>query len=422
MILTLNVINANQINVSGQAQESALLIGVQRRGVPVWEVNDHLDELELLLDTAGGRLIGRIVQERDKLDAGTFLGSGKVAELAGIVKATGADIVIFDDDLSPAQTRNLEKALECKVIDRSGLILDIFACRARSREARIQVELARLTYLLPRLTRRWIHLSRQYGGIGARRGPGETQLEVDRRVLSRRISQLRGELSRIEKARETRRRKRSGLFKAAIIGYTNAGKSTLLNALTHAEVFVEDRLFATLDATARAYRLPDGARIVLIDTVGFIRKLPVGLLASFKSTLEESRQADLFLLIVDLSHPHWEGQMARVEEILKELELDHTPQILLFNKVDKVNDPALLEGLKRQYPGALFISALRGIRLYELPPKIAEFAQRRWVRGEEGFRPDEIERMHLFEEQVQVIGRSFKDGKIWVDYMKVETN
>jgi len=395
---------------------------VQRRGVPVWEVNDHLDELELLLDTAGGRLIGRIVQERDKLDAGTFLGSGKVAELAGIVKATGADIVIFDDDLSPAQTRNLEKALECKVIDRSGLILDIFACRARSREARIQVELARLTYLLPRLTRRWIHLSRQYGGIGARRGPGETQLEVDRRVLSRRISQLRGELSRIEKARETRRRKRSGLFKAAIIGYTNAGKSTLLNALTHAEVFVEDRLFATLDATARAYRLPDGARIVLIDTVGFIRKLPVGLLASFKSTLEESRQADLFLLIVDLSHPHWEGQMARVEEILKELELDHTPQILLFNKVDKVNDPALLEGLKRQYPGALFISALRGIRLYELPPKIAEFAQRRWVRGEEGFRPDEIERMHLFEEQVQVIGRSFKDGKIWVDYMKVETN
>lgn len=395
---------------------------MQRRGVPVWEVNDHLDELELLLDTAGGRLIGRIVQERDKLDAGTFLGSGKVAELAGIVKATGADIVIFDDDLSPAQTRNLEKALECKVIDRSGLILDIFACRARSREARIQVELARLTYLLPRLTRRWIHLSRQYGGIGARRGPGETQLEVDRRVLSRRISQLRGELSRIEKARETRRRKRSGLFKAAIIGYTNAGKSTLLNALTHAEVFVEDRLFATLDATARAYRLPDGARIVLIDTVGFIRKLPVGLLASFKSTLEESRQADLFLLIVDLSHPHWEGQMARVEEILKELELDHTPQILLFNKVDKVNDPALLEGLKRQYPGALFISALRGIRLYELPPKIAEFAQRRWVRGEEGFRPDEIERMHLFEEQVQVIGRSFKDGKIWVDYMKVETN
>ncbi len=317
-------------------------MGVQRRGVPIWEVNDHLDELEQLLDTAGGQLIGRIIQERERINARTFLGSGKVVELANLIKATGADLIVFDDDLSPAQMRNLENALDCRVIDRAGLILDIFVQRARSREARIQVELARLTYLLPRLTRRWIHLSRQYGGIGARRGPGETQLEVDRRVLSRRITQLRMELKRIEKAREVRRRKRSKLFKVAIIGYTNTGKSTLLNALTHSKVFVEDRLFATLDATARAYRLPDGTRIVLIDTVGFIRKLPVGLLASFKSTLEESRQADLFLHIVDLSHPHWEAQMARVEEILNELGIQNTPQILLFNKVDLVNDPTLL--------------------------------------------------------------------------------
>ncbi len=399
--------------------DKAILIGVQTRGVPIWEVNDHLDELEQLLDTARGVSVGRFVQERSRPDPGTFLGTGKVEELKGVVSATEADLVVFDDDLTPAQNRNLEKKLDCRVLDRAGLILEIFAQRARTREAKIQVSLAQLLYLLPRLTGRWLHFSRQYGGT-IMRGPGETQLEMDRQAIKRRVTQLRAELSRIERARETRRHRREDVFKVAIIGYTNAGKSTLLNSLTHSNVFVEDRLFATLDPTIRALRLKDGLRVLLIDTVGFIRKLPVGLVASFRSTLEESRQADLFIHVVDISHPHWEGQLARTEELLTEMKLAETPQVLVFNKVDAVDDTFLIEGLRRQFPGALFISALRGIRLYELPERISEFAHRRWVRGTATFRPDETDRLLEYERDVRVIGRSFHEGLIHLDYLTPE--
>lgn len=397
-------------------QTAAILIGVQRRNTPIWEVNDHLDELEQLLDTAGGVVVGRFVQERHQPDAGLFIGSGKVRELKGMVQALEAKIALFDDDLSPGQMRNLEKELQCRVMDRSGLILDIFANRARTRESRIQVELAQAQYLLPRLTGRWQHFSRQVSGPIAR-GPGETQLEIDRQAVKKSISQLRRELKKIEKARETRRHRRRDVFKAAIIGYTNAGKSTLLNALTHANVFVEDRLFATLDPTVRSFRLPDGTRILLIDTVGFIRKLPVGLVASFRSTLEESRQADLFIHVVDISHPHWEGQLARTDELLKEMQLDKTPQVLVFNKVDSIDDPTLIDGLKRQFPGAVFISALRGIRLDDLPGKILEHTQKKFIRCRESFRPDELDRLKDLEERVQVVGRSFQDGLIMVDFI-----
>ncbi len=403
-------------NIDGaDSREPAILIGVQRRNVPIWEVNDHLDELEQLQGTAGGMVVGRFVQERYHPDAGLFLGSGKVRELYGMIQSLGAKAAIFDDDLTPGQMRNLEKELHCRVKDRAGLILDIFANRARSREARIQVELARALYLLPRLTGRWGHFSRQVSGPIAR-GPGETQLELDRQGIKRQVSKLRRELKKIEQARETRRHKRRNLYKAAIIGYTNAGKSTLMNALTHANVFVEDRLFATLDPTVRSFRLPDGMRILLIDTVGFIRKLPLGLMASFKSTLEESRQADLFLHVIDISHPHWEGQLARTDELLREMKLDATPQIIVFNKVDAVDDPQLIDGLGRQFPGALFISALREIRLSDLPGKIAEHARKRFIRRSESFRPDEIDRLKDLEERVQVVGRSFQGGMIVVDY------
>ncbi len=401
--------------------ETAILVGVHRRGIPFWEVNDNLDELEQLLDTAGGRAVERVVQDRPSPHPGTFIGRGKVEELSRMAGGRGVDLVVFDDDLTPAQLRNLEARIGCKVIDRSGLILDIFARRARTQEARIQVEMAQLLYLLPRLTGRWQHLSRQVGGIGTR-GPGETQLEVDRQVINRRIAQLRKELARIERARATRRRRRRDLFKIAIIGYTNAGKSTLLNSLTRADVFVENRLFATLDPTVRSILLPDGKKVLLIDTVGFIRKLPVGLLASFRSTLEESRQADLFLNIVDLAHPHWEGQLARTEEVLGELELDHTPQVLIFNKVDLIDDSVLLEGIRRQYPEAVFISALRRIRLWEIPERIARFVDRRWVRGARAFRPDEADKLRRFEKGVRVIGRSFRDGMIHVDYLAPAEN
>ena len=398
--------------------ENAIIVGVQRRGVASWDVDDNLDELEQLVDTAGGETVARVVQKRPSPNPGTFIGEGKVKQLTDFVAAFGADLVVFDDDLTPAQLRNLENRLQCKVIDRSWLILDIFAQRAQSKEACIQVELAQLQYLLPRLTGRWRHLSRQVGGIGTR-GPGETQLEVDRREISRRITHLRDQLGKIEKARTTRRHRRRDMFKVALIGYTNAGKSTLLNALTKASVFVEDRLFATLDPTVRTLWVPSGKRVLMIDTVGFIRKLPVGLLASFRSTLEESRQADLFVNVVDLSHPHWEGQLARTEEILTELELDRIPQLLAFNKVDQVADLSLLEGLRNQYPEALFISALRGIRLYEVTERIGRFAERRWVRRSRAFRPDEADDLKLFEAEkdVRVIGRSFRDGFIYVDFL-----
>lgn len=403
-------------NIVSEPIESAILVGVQHRGIPYWVVNDNLDELDQLVDTAGGKTAHRMLQDKGRPDASTFIGQGKVQELRSLVAALDADIVVFDDDLSPAQVRNLEKKLECKVIDRSGLILDIFARRARTKESRIQVELAQLQYLLPRLTRRWQHLSRQVGGIGTR-GPGETQLEVDRRVINHRITGLKKQLTRIEQARKTRRKRRSVMFKVALIGYTNAGKSTLLNVLTRSEVFVEDRLFATLDATVRAMHLKTGKHVLLIDTVGFIRKLPVGLLASFRSTLEESRTADLFVNVVDLSHPHWEGQLSRTEEILVELELHHIPQILAFNKVDLVEDPILLEGLKRQFPEALFISALRGIRLYELPERIAQFAETKWIRGTRSFEPSQVDQLKEFEAKVKVLGRTFHEGSINVDYL-----
>lgn len=396
--------------------ERALVIGLKTRDMKPWEVTDHLEELELLLQTAGGELVERLIQSRNAPDPATLIGSGKVKELAQRIRESQVQLVVFDWDLTPAQHRNLEKVLGCKVIDRAALILDIFARRARTREARIQVELAQLLYLLPRLTRRWAHLSRQYGGIGTR-GPGETQLEIDRQVIRRRIAQLQRELKRVERSREVRRSRRKDLFQVAIIGYTNAGKSTLLNALTHAKAFVEDRLFATLDPLIKAYRYPDGRRVLFTDTVGFIRKLPVGLVASFKSTLEETRQADLLLHLIDLSHPHWELQMERVDEILGEMGIAEKPQLVVFNKVDKITDSAFLEGMRRQYPGALFISALRGIRVWEIPQRVAQFMDHRWVRKFASFKPQEVEVMKEWERTVQVIGRSFREGAIWVEYL-----
>lgn len=399
--------------------ENAILVAVRRRGTPAWEVGDYLDELEQLLDTAGGRCVMRVVQERPSPDPATFIGRGKTAQLAEMVKNLSADLVVFDDDLSPVQVRNLERLVDCKIIDRSGLILDIFARRARSREARIQVELAQLWYQLPRLTRRWEHLSRQYGGIGTR-GPGETQLEVDRQVIRRRITGLQQELRRIERARTVRRRRRRDLFKVALVGYTNTGKSTLLNVLARAQAFTENRLFATLDPMVRTLRLPDGTKVLLIDTVGFIRKLPTGLVASFRSTLEESRQADLFIHLVDLSHPHWEAQMAHTEQVLQELDLNHIPQILAFNKVDLVDDVVMLKGLARQFPEALFISALRRIRVYELPERIQAFVHRRWVRETQEFLPEDLQRLSWFEKNFRVVGRAFHQGRILVHYLRPE--
>ncbi len=362
--------------ISEVSAERAALVGVVLSGNETWMTEDSLEELALLADTAGATVVERFIQVRRKPDPATFIGRGKVGDIAA--RNGRFDLVIFDDDLSPAQAATLESLIGKRVVDRSGLILDIFARRARTREARTQVELAQLQYLLPRLTGQWKHLERQAGGIGLR-GPGETQLETDRRLVNKRIARLKHELEKIEKRRDTQRKRRQKLFKAALVGYTNAGKSTLLNALTDAGVFVEDRLFATLDATVRAMPDSGGDPVLLIDTVGFIRKLPHHLVASFKSTLEETVRADLLLHVVDLSHPHFPDQMAQVDKTLSELGLQNHPRILVFNKADKIPSPDYVKALKRDYPQAEFISALKGIRIEALKRRLIK-EKRLWSR------------------------------------------
>lgn len=348
-----------------EKKERAILVTARFVSQLRREVEDFLDELTLLADTAGAYPVARFIQERKQIDPAYFIGKGKAQELTDLVKKFSIDLLIFDDDLSPAQTRNLESLVGVKVIDRSGLILDIFAKRAKTKEAKTQVELAQLQYLLPRLTRKWTHLSRQVGGIGTR-GPGETQLEVDRRLIQKRISVLSAELEKIQKQRVTRRKARKELFKIALIGYTNTGKSTLLNTLSASNIQTENRLFVTLDPTIRAIELNSHARVLLIDTVGFIRKLPHHLVASFRSTLEEATTADLLLHVVDISNPLFVEQIISVEQVLKDLAVNNKPTIMVFNKIDLLEDSKQFPRLQEKYQPCIFISAEKGYFLQEL--------------------------------------------------------
>ena len=340
--------------------ENAVIVALQATGETAAMVDASLDELELLVHTAGSRVVGRIVQRRQTPDVATFIGRGKVAELADLVKELGADAAIFDDELSPAQQRNLEERLHAKVLDRTIVILDIFAQHASSRVGKAQVELAQLTYLLPRLRGWGVALSRQAAGIGTR-GPGETQLEVDRRKINRRITKLKSDLADMERTRrlKTRARERRGVPTVALVGYTNAGKSTLLNRLTGSDVHVADQLFATLDTTARRLGLNDGRTAVFTDTVGFVKKLPTQLVEAFKSTLEETLRADLLLHVVDASHPEAEAQVLAVERVLAEIGADTMPVLLVLNKADAA-DPDDLRGLQRAFPDAAVVSARTG--------------------------------------------------------------
>jgi GTP-binding protein HflX len=342
-------------------QERAILVGAPvKRTNARHHVTEHLEELARLTDTAGAVVVGGLTQQLDRPDPSTYIGRGKVEELKALIAEKDATLVIFDDELSPAQGKNLEGELNKRVIDRAELILDIFAVRARSAEARMQVELAQLEYSLPRLVRMWTHLEKFRGGIGVR-GPGETQLETDRRLVGHRIRLLKDKLADVAKAREIQRAGRGGAFRASLVGYTNAGKSSILRGISHAkDVFVEDRLFATLDPLTREVDLGDHQSVLLTDTVGFIRKLPHHLVASFRATLEEVREADLLLHVIDASHPTWEEQRLVVDEVLAELGVAETPMRYVFNKMDALppdQREALRARIENLAPDSIFVSA-----------------------------------------------------------------
>jgi GTP-binding protein HflX len=347
------------------SREKAVLVSVALPDRP-WLSDDPCDEIRGLAETAGAKVVGELTQKRQDVNLTTYIGSGKLRELKEMVEAADADVVVFDNNLSPAQGRNLEKALGVKVLDRSELILDIFATRAQTQEARLQVELAQLEYSLPRLKNMWTHLSRQVGGGIGLRGPGETQLEEDRRLATKRIVDLKGKLNEVHARKQREVRSRSEEHTVSLVGYTNAGKSRLMNALTKAGVYVENKLFSTLDTRTRQWAIKDWGKVLLSDTVGFIRHLPHGLVASFKATLEETRQARLLLLLVDASIPQADEQIASVNVVLAELGVREKPTILVLNKVDKVKDRSHLDVLRAHHPKAVAVSALTGEGLDDL--------------------------------------------------------
>lgn len=312
--------------------ERAVVVGLITRYQPKEKVEEYLAELEFLLETAGGIPVKRFIQALDLPNFRTYVGSGKLEEIAQFIKAENIKLVVFDDDLGPSQLRNIERELECKVLDRTNLILDIFAKRARTSHAKTQVELAQYQYLLPRLTRMWTHLERQRGGIGLR-GPGETEIETDRRVIRDKISLLKERLKEIDMQQSVQRKNRGKLIRVALVGYTNVGKSTLMNLISKSDVFAENKLFATLDTTVRKVVI-ENLPFLLSDTVGFIRKLPHGLIESFKSTLDEVRESDILLHVVDISHPEFESQIETVHQTLQEIGAGNKKTIMVFNKID----------------------------------------------------------------------------------------
>jgi GTP-binding protein HflX len=398
------------IETSRKRPERVFLVGVELKSRNHENLRDSLAELGELAATAGGEVVGDGLQKTESLNPATFIGKGKAGEFAGLCQRQDVDTVIFDDDLSPAQSRNLEKIFNCKILDRTSLILDIFAQRARTREGKMQIELAQLQHLLPRLTKYWGHLSRQKGGIGMR-GDGETQLETDRRRVLDRIARISRELKVVRQQRSTQRngRQRNNWPLASIVGYTNAGKSTLLNALTGADVLAKDILFATLDPTTRRLKLPTNQNVLLTDTVGFIRKLPHGLVEAFKATLEEVVQADLLLHVVDVSHPQAEEQIEAVNAVLAEIGAGEKSTLMVFNKTDRLNPDGngaggagALNRLLERHPHAVAISAKTG---EGIPSLLAEIGTQ--------LRPKrEFLELRVPHEQAAVIARLHQVGQV----------
>ena len=394
-------------------QEKALLVGVIQSGMTEELIHEHLDELELLADTAGAETVGRITQRVSKINPATFIGKGKAEQLFVQAKELGVSIILFDDELSPGQIKNYHKMSEdIKVLDRSGLIIDIFQKHAKTKEARTQVDLAYMEYLLPRLTRQWTHLERQMGGIGARAGMGETQIEIDRRLIRTRISKLKKELIQIEKERDTQSFRRQTEFRVSLVGYTNAGKSTLFKALTGSDVYIRDQLFATLDTTIRQVDLDDSHPILLSDTVGFIRKLPHNLVASFKSTLKEVLEADLILVVLDISSDQIGDHVQTIEAVLTEMGANQIPQIQVLNKVDLISDGNLIEKSRREFPEAVTISAQQHLRLSELRSRIFEKMDENFHTVDLEFSYDQGKTIAQAQEGVEVLKREYEETSV----------
>jgi len=390
--------------------EKALLIGVIKSGNTDEMIKEHLDELELLAQTAGAEVVGRITQRVSKINPATFIGKGKADQIIEQSKELDVKLIIFDDELSPGQIKNYHKISEnIKVLDRSGLILDIFQKHARTKEATTQVDLAYLEYLLPRLTRQWTHLERQMGGIGTRAGMGETQIEVDRRLIRTRITRLKKDLEKIEKERATQSVRRESEFRVSLVGYTNAGKSTLFKALTGSDVYIQDQLFATLDTTIRKLDLDTSHTILLSDTVGFIRKLPHNLVASFKSTLKEVLEADLIVMVLDMSSPQIRDHVDTITDVLKEMNADSIPVVHVLNKVDLISDGNFIEKLQRSFPGSVTISAHQHLKLSDLTSKVVEKMESNYQTIDLQFSYEDGKAIAQVQQGVEVLERAYEE-------------
>jgi GTP-binding protein HflX len=409
------------IDIPKKTKERTMLVAINLKDVNKHLVEEHISELEELADTAGAESIFKIVQSRNRFDPAYYIGKGKAEELAKLVELNDIELVIFDDDLTAVQVRNLEKLFNRKIIDRSGLILDIFALRAKTNEAKTQVELAQLQYLLPRLTRAWTHLSKQYGGIGTK-GPGETQIETDRRLIRNRISHLKEKLLKIESQRNTQSSNRKNLVRVSLAGYTNAGKSTLFNLLTKSDVFAEDKLFATLDSTTRSLDLISRQKMLISDTVGFIRKLPPHLVASFKSTLNEVRDADIILHVIDMSHHFYEDHLKIVDETLKEFGSKGKIEIKVFNKVDAVKDKSKIEFIKNNYKNGVIISAQKGINISKLIRMLIDAAERSFVEDEISIAIEETKLASQIHSLAEVISTKYNNGSVVLNFRTSKEN
>lgn len=402
-------------------EERAILVALITDAVSRNKVEEHLEELEMLAETAGAITVFKVVQDRSRIDSAYYIGKGKAEEIAQLVELNEINLVVFDDDLNPTQVRNLEKIINKKILDRSGLILDIFASHAKTKESKTQVELAQLQYLLPRLTRAWTHLSKQYGGIGTK-GPGETQIETDRRIIRTRISKLKEKLKQIEQQHQTKSQSRRNFINATLVGYTNAGKSTLINLLTDAEVLAENKLFATLDSTTRQYDVGKNRKMLISDTVGFIRKLPAHLVASFKTTLNVVRDADIILHVVDISNDYFEEHMHVVEQTLKELKCEKKIILNVFNKVDILADKGRIEYIMEKHPDSVIVSAAKGINISKLKSKLLHLYEEKYTVNEVTLDINESKLISSIYELAEVLSAEYEEEKVIIRYRTNSSN